>query len=198
MPQAQAIEQINTEQRPQASLQTRTEQAATRSQGIEGDISSTQSTAESAEQTAGQALAQAENTKAEKAAHTQLEKAVVPRLARLHLPTTGYLNLLKNKAPMCASRESVVYFVDCIDQVPADGLKFSGCLTGRQPSACKASPLAPLIPKMPAYAGIFAWHFGIDYRFRHAFSLRSALPADPDEQSNNSPHPGPQPLLPQT
>ncbi|UUC53574.1 hypothetical protein NOX82_25180 [Pseudomonas citronellolis] len=35
---AQAMEQINTEQRLQASLQARIEQAATRSQGIEAEI----------------------------------------------------------------------------------------------------------------------------------------------------------------
>lgn len=78
---AQATEQINTEQRLQASLQTRIEQAATRSQGIEEEIAAAQSAAESAEQAAGQALAQAEDAKAEKAARTQLEKAVELALA---------------------------------------------------------------------------------------------------------------------
>lgn len=78
---AQAMEQINTEQRLQASLQARIEQAATRSQGIEEEIATAQSAAESAEQAAGQALAQAEDAKAEKAARTQLEKAVELALA---------------------------------------------------------------------------------------------------------------------
>lgn len=67
---AQAMEQINTEQRLQASLQARIEQAATRSQGIEEEIATAQSAAESAEQAAGQALAQAADAKAEKAART--------------------------------------------------------------------------------------------------------------------------------
>ncbi|MFZ5956800.1 hypothetical protein ACOXVJ_04705 [Pseudomonas knackmussii] len=78
---AQAMEQINTEQRLQASLQVRIEQAATRSQGIQEEIAAAQSAAESAEQAAGQALAQAEDAKAEKAARTQLEKAVELALA---------------------------------------------------------------------------------------------------------------------
>ncbi|XEG73692.1 hypothetical protein QA447_05530 [Pseudomonas sp. abacavir_1] len=78
---AQAMEQINSEKRLQASLQARIEQAATRSQGIEEEISSAQSATESAEQAAGQALAQAEDAKAEKAARTQLEKAVELALA---------------------------------------------------------------------------------------------------------------------
>ncbi|MBN0624490.1 hypothetical protein JTM26_35875, partial [Pseudomonas aeruginosa] len=74
-------ELINTEQRLQASLQARIEQAATRSQGIEEEIATAQSAAVSAEQAAGQALAQAEDAKAEKAARTQLEKAVELALA---------------------------------------------------------------------------------------------------------------------
>ena len=78
---AQAMEQINTEQRLQAPLQARIEQAATRSQGIEEEIAAAQSAAVSAEQAAGQALAQAEDAKAEKAARTQLEKAVELALA---------------------------------------------------------------------------------------------------------------------
>lgn len=78
---AQAMEQINTEQRLQASLQARIEQAEARSQGIEEEIAAAQSAAESAEQAAGQALAQAEDAKAEKAARTQLEKAVELALA---------------------------------------------------------------------------------------------------------------------
>ncbi|WP_371364893.1 hypothetical protein ACA097_17735 [Pseudomonas sp. QL9] len=78
---AQAMEQINTEQRLQATLQVRIEQAATRSQGIDEEIATAQSAAESAEQAAGQALAQAEDAKAEKAARTQLEKAVELALA---------------------------------------------------------------------------------------------------------------------
>ncbi|AWQ86653.1 TPA: hypothetical protein L5597_002331 [Pseudomonas aeruginosa] len=78
---AQAMELINTEQRLQASLQARIEQAATRSQGIEEEIVTAQSAAESAEQAAGHALAQAEDAKAEKAARTQLEKAVELALA---------------------------------------------------------------------------------------------------------------------
>ncbi|EIU5245910.1 TPA: hypothetical protein L4623_002888 [Pseudomonas aeruginosa] len=77
----QAMELINTEQRLQASLQARIEQAATRSQGIEEEIATAQSAAVSAEQAAGQALAQAEDAKAEKAARTQLEKAVELALA---------------------------------------------------------------------------------------------------------------------
>ncbi|MGV8691283.1 hypothetical protein ACV35Z_35160, partial [Pseudomonas aeruginosa] len=49
--------------------------------GIEEEIAAAQSAAVSAEQAAGQALAQAEDAKAEKAARTQLEKAVELALA---------------------------------------------------------------------------------------------------------------------
>jgi len=37
-------------------------------------------------------------------------------------PTGDYLNILKIKPPMCTSRASVDYFVDCIDRVLGEGL----------------------------------------------------------------------------
>ncbi|HID7902366.1 TPA: hypothetical protein ACXIE1_000461 [Pseudomonas aeruginosa] len=111
---AQAMELINTEQRLQASLQARIEQAATRSQGIEEEIVTAQSAAESAEQAAGHALAQAEDAKAEKAARTQLEKAVelateaIIRVKRRTIETMdGEVANMKQQAADSRQREQV-------------------------------------------------------------------------------------------